>query len=157
MREAFFVCGSEPDAEDVVQLVFLRLWESKTWTDIRNPRSYLRGAGRREARRLGQGPVGLPEGWDVADPADGPFRRVAAAERRLVVSEALRSLPPRCRRVMTLTILRGYSAAEIATECHIGVGAVEKQRSRGWERLREWFDARGAPSVWLSTLGDGGR
>ncbi|WP_405286942.1 RNA polymerase sigma factor [Gaopeijia maritima] len=73
MCEAFFVCGSEPDAEDVVQLVFLRLWESKTWTDIRNPRSYLRGAGRREARRLGQGPVGLPEGWDVADPAGRPI------------------------------------------------------------------------------------
>ncbi len=155
-REASFVCRNDADADDVVQIVFLRLWDSRSWRTIRHPRSYFRGAARREAHRMGVGAERLPDAMEIADPSNGPFRRAVASEARIAMLEALEALPPRCGEVMTLTIRHGYSAAEVAAECDMSVGAVRKQRTRGGRLLQQWFEARGGAMVWLSTFQDGG-
>ncbi len=154
--EALSVTGSEADADDVTQLVFLRLWDSGRWHQIRDPASYFRGAARREALRIraqGDRFADLPE---LVDPSMGPLDRAIRGEADRAVRMAIAALPTRCRRVMTLTVLHGLTASEVAEECGSSIGGVEKQRTRGWRLIRSWFEARGGAEVWVSTLGDGG-
>lgn len=78
------------------------------------------------------------------------------AERRRATVEAIATLPKKCSRVMTLTILFGYSASEVAEAIGVSRGAVEKQRARGWRRLRERFNPDSGKPDRVSILGDGG-
>jgi DNA-directed RNA polymerase specialized sigma24 family protein len=43
------VLQSEPDARDAAQQVFMRLWESRGWSRIDDPRAFFTRAGRNEA------------------------------------------------------------------------------------------------------------
>lgn len=149
-QEAFFACGSEADANDVVQVVFLHLWESGSWAEIRHPRAYFKGAARREARRIGTRMEPIPADLEIADPAPGPLRRVIAGQERTLLLDALAALPSPCREVLTLSILRGYSAANVAAECGIVVRTVFRHRDKGKQLLRSWFEARGGAPGWLA-------
>lgn len=155
-REAFFLCGSEADVEDVVQTVFLHLWECRRWSVIQHPRAYLRGAIRREAFGVLPSFDPLPDDFEIVDPSRGPFQQAVAGEARVVMVQALGVLPPQCAVVMRHTFLDGLSASEIAALLGVGTKAVRKQRARGRRLLKAWFEGRGGASVWVSTFGDGG-
>lgn len=154
--EALSVTESEADADDVVQLVFLRLWDSGRWQDIRQAASYFRGAARREALRVRARAKRRSDMPELVDPSMGPLQRASKGEVNQAIREAIAALPPQCRSVMTLTVIGGLTAQEVAEECGSNTKAVRKQRTRGWRLLRSWFDAHGGADVWLSTIEDGG-
>lgn len=126
------------EAEDLVQIVFLRAMERAAAFDRQHGlRPWLHGilwhealaAQRRAARQLD--PAGL-ERAPLADPVE------LAAERELpaAVRAALDALPRRYREVVEPLLLEQKPAHEIAAELGRSSGTVRMQIHRGLERLR---------------------
>jgi len=73
--------------------------------------------------------------------------RIADARRELRhLQEALESLPPRCREVITLRKIEGLSQKEIAERLGVALGTVEKQVTLGIRQLVAYLGER-APGL----------
>lgn len=132
-----------PDVDDVVQACWVRL--HRHVGRLREPDAlpgWLATTTRREALRLLQRPVAeLPSDdpllGDVPD-ALGPEPALVAAERRAVLLRALRTLPPRHRRLMVM--LASDATADYATISRVldvPRGSIGPVRARCLARLAE--------------------
>ena len=132
---AYLLCGSWSEAEDIVQAAFLKLYLAGPKLARREGLdAYLRQivvrtflAERRRVRwrreRLVDEPPELPQ--------DGP-----ASEVRIVLWQALESVPARQRAVLVLRYWHDLSVAETAAALGCSVGAVKSQSNRGLVALR---------------------
>ena len=129
---ALRITGDRPAAEDITQEVFLRLWQSPPSEDVRNPRAFIFQSVHNLAvdalRR--KSPEPLPEA--LPDPAD-PF---AAVRRREAVSQAMQSLPPDEREIVTLHIDAELPFHEIAGLMGCSLSSVYRSWRRALKRLR---------------------
>jgi RNA polymerase sigma-70 factor (ECF subfamily) len=146
-----FVFGyvrSQETAEELVQTVFLRIWERRErWAPAVGIRAYLFAACRNAAldhlkhvriveRTAGAGQGGA--GLSVVDQAE-PVAADAAIERAELeheVRRAVQELPERCRDVVVLRWQHGHSNAEVAQALGISVKTVETHVSRALAALR---------------------
>jgi RNA polymerase sigma factor (sigma-70 family) len=60
-----------------------------------------------------------------------------------LLATAVRGLPDRCRRVLTLRLLYGLSHKEIAADLGISEHTVKAQLAKGMRRCSEFFASRG--------------
>jgi RNA polymerase sigma-70 factor (ECF subfamily) len=151
------ITGSREEAEDCVQDAFLRAFKGlghfrgeaafSTWLyrvamNVANDAS----------RRLGSKPIAASE---LADPdsnlpppelerlgesahsTDSPETSLLKAQRRQVVTEAIRSLPQNHRTVIVLYDLQGLSYEEIAHVLGTRVGTVKSRLNRARLALKE--------------------
>ena len=79
----------------------------------------------------GQAYVVLPVIEERPDAAESATRQ----EELELLAAAVRELPDRCRRVLTLRLLYGLSHKEIAANLHLSVKTVETYRVRVGEKL----------------------
>ncbi|HEV2751544.1 MAG TPA: RNA polymerase sigma-70 factor [Gemmatimonadales bacterium] len=137
-----------PDvAEELVQTVFLRIWEHRaTWEPITGARAYLFAACRnqalgllkhqrvvaRVARRATR--EGIPLG--IAAARVGPDDALQASELARVLRDAVDKLPERRRLVVILRWQQQMSHAEIARVLGISVKTVEVQMGRAFAFFR---------------------
>jgi len=138
---AFRYVRSKPDAEDVTQEVFLRIWRARAdWRPAGPVRNYLYLAVRNAARdRLARAAVARRGWWRLgqvettqAFECDLESRELAAA-----VERALAALPPKRAALCRLRLIDGLSYAEIADRLGIGTKTVETQLARGLKTVRE--------------------
>jgi RNA polymerase sigma-70 factor (family 1) len=140
VRSAAALLGRQEEAEDVVQRVFVQMWERRGETEIGlSVRAYLfrsvrngclnvlrhrkvRGEYAREM--ITQSPGGTPE-------ADGD---AGALEQKL--AEALSRLPDRCRQIFEASRFEGKKYAEIAGDMGISVKTVENQMGKALRIMR---------------------
>ena len=139
-----FVYGyvrSRAVAQELVQDLFLRLWDRTPTPAGTLAASYLYTAARNRAlghlRR-----ERVAAAW-ASDPASAAHAAPAAAdeplrehELREAVDRAVAELPERCRLVFTLSRYRRLSNAEIARTLSISVNTVEQQMWRALKTLR---------------------
>lgn len=135
--------GSPAIAEDLVQDLFLAIWDRRTTVRVRGSvRTYLFAAARNRAlnhlkheriahrfrrRRIAAG--------DERDPsAPGEADLLAALELQRV----LQTLPPRRRRIFVLNRCRGLSYTRIASTLGLSVKTVEVEMGRALRDLRAW-------------------
>jgi RNA polymerase sigma-70 factor, ECF subfamily len=145
------------DADDIVQSVFRRFFESAqqgnysaptgddlwnlllviTLNRLRTVKTQERAA-KRDCRRN----VQLGDGRGGLDTAPAPRAEQPDAVFRLVIDEAIARLPAAYREVLALR-MEEYEVAEIARRTHRSKRTVERilQESRGW--LRELLDEDG--------------
>ena len=133
-RAAFLLCGEWHTAEDLTQTALARVFVS--WRKIRRPdaargyamrtlvNAYLAGRRRLRARELLVG--WLPE---RAVESAGP-------EVRMVVLEALATLPPKTRVVVVMRYWADLSVDQVAELLGCSPGNVKSQSSRGLDKLR---------------------
>ncbi len=138
------------DVDDVVQESYLRTWKTCTAQPIRSARAFLFTVARRLAldwtrheRRFPCVDVGNSATLDVVDDGPGVAELASANEKIELLSEALTSLPPRCREVVMLYKLKGLSRSVVAGRLGIAEKTVDEQVSRGVKRLEEFFRAHG--------------
>ncbi len=134
-RIAYLMCGDWHEAQDLVQTCLAKLYAS--WHRIQNSESvdaYARKAllrtylSHRRLRRSGEIPVA--EFAESSAPGDNP-------ELRLVLLEALASLPPRNRAVMVLRYLDDHSVEAVAAMLDTTPSAIKSICNRSLKQLRE--------------------
>ena len=139
---------SAESAEEVVQTVFLRIWEQRaTWEPTTGVRAYLFAACRnqalgilkhervvvRTATRATREELALGMGRG----APAPDAALHATELANALRDAVHALPERRRMVVVLRWQHQMSYAEIATVLGISVKTVEVQMGRALASLRK--------------------
>ena len=134
LRLAWMLTLDGAAAEDLLQTALARTWPHWDRVASGSPEAYVRQVMVRTAgswrRRRWTGEVAgdLP---DVASP-DG----TAGLDERVVLTLALRTLPPGQRRVVVLRYYADLSEAEVAGLVGCSVGTVKSQAAKGLARLR---------------------
>ena len=133
--------GSSAVAEDLVQDLFLAIWDHRAALRIEGSlRTYLFTAARNRAlnylkheRVVERFRSVLLERGDASDPsAPGEADFLTALE----MQGAIDALPPRCRLIFTMSRQDGLSYNQIATTLAISVKTVEVQMGRAMRSLR---------------------
>lgn len=143
----FGIVRDRHEVEDVAQEVFLKVFlrigafdgRSKFYTWMYRvaanaAKDHLKKRRRRPA-------VPLEEEAGVPDAAGGPTEHAAVAETRLMVREAIASLPPRYREVLALRELEGLTYNEIAGILRLSMGTVESRLHRARARLKRRLES----------------
>jgi RNA polymerase sigma-70 factor (ECF subfamily) len=139
--------GSEDDAEEIVQDVFVRVWDRRhDWQLEGSIRGYLFGATRNRAMNAARR---RRAGWRweaayVLDPdrvglgrgLPQPDLSVRAAELDAAVTRAIGRLPEQCRITYTLRWHHELTYAEIAHALDISIKTVESHISKALKALR---------------------
>ncbi len=147
LRRRFPTLG---EVDDVVQESYLKLLHQRTAGNFRFARGMLFTVARNLAldifRRRRRAPF-------VADPGDAA-RQVAAEVPGIVeavcldqelalLAEAMATLPPRCREVLTLRKFHGLSHREIAVRLGLSERRVNHELGTGIRRCADYLQARG--------------
>ena len=135
-------------AEEVVQDVFVKLWESRAGISINSSLSaYLvkmvRNRSidclRANARQIKTVSIDSPEvqvklheiGMDTTFEEE-----LFSTSLEIAFQHALKQLPPQCRRIFLLNRFDGHSPAEIADMLQISVSTVKTQITRALQKLK---------------------
>lgn len=141
------------DAEDAVQEIFVRLWQTAkrfdpkraalvTWIMLIS-RRHLVDRLRRSNARIRSGPmqVGSPD----RTPAPPDAARLEEDERFRVLRTRLAELPELQRIVVTRAYLGGQTLRQIGEELNTPIGTIKSALSRALLRLRETPQTEGQP------------
>lgn len=145
LRRAARRLGSPSVAADLVQDVFLRLWERRSQA-LDNETAYLRRSVNNaiidhvRAERIRSSYVEgiLPEQY--AAPVPTPLDHVEPRDQIRRLDSQIRSLPERTRHIFLLSKVHGCTYSEIAEALGISQSAVEKHMARAMlacESIRE--------------------
>lgn len=144
-RVALRFVNNEQEAEDIVQNLFVSVWEKRTgYTDeIGAVGPYLRRAVRnrslnflRDQKRIPVDDADIPESMASGRLADDDLNQ---DELRNRINHAIDALPERCRLVFVMSKIEEMSHKEIAEALDISPKTVENQMTRAYRFLREWL------------------
>jgi RNA polymerase sigma-70 factor (ECF subfamily) len=140
---AFRLLGSMPDAEDVVQDVFIRVFSAGRRDEVISVRAYLyravanactdllRSRTRSDRRRE---PIDIDR---LATPADGPPEAAQAVEESRRIEALLGRLPRDQAEAIRLRVFDGLRLDEIAEVLDCPINTVSSRLRYGFQKLRE--------------------
>lgn len=139
--------GTRPEAEDLVQTAFLRVWQGaarwepkakfSTWL-YRVLHNLCMDQFRARAAAASE-PLDDALAERLADETPGSEERVSGQQRAAQVRAALAGLPVRQRAALVLCYYEELSQAEAAALLGVSEGALESLLSRGRATLRKWL------------------
>jgi RNA polymerase sigma-70 factor (ECF subfamily) len=133
------ILGDEEEAREVVQQVFINLWEKRAALDLSTSlKSYLFTSVHnrslnviRDRKKFSSAEMPDVAGeWDVS-------AQIESMELEGKIREGIDSLPEKCREVFELNRFEGLKYSEIAAKLGISVKTVENQMSKALKILRE--------------------
>jgi RNA polymerase sigma-70 factor (ECF subfamily) len=144
---ALRILNDHKEAEDVLQEVFLQMWDRASEFDplLGKPLSWaitltrnkaidrLRSAQRR-SRLLAEV---LDQGARGSGPQAGGWETVASNESSTLIHSALTALPPEQRQAIELAFFSGLTQMEIAETLRQPVGTIKARIRRGMLKLRD--------------------
>ncbi len=129
-------------AEEIVQDIFISLWEKHKERDISSFRHYLFKAVKN--RSINYLKRNIPSFDQIEDERifnesyeATPYKEIANRELADIIENALEKLPKRCALVFSLSRNSDMSYKEIAEELNISVRTVENQIGIALKKLRE--------------------
>jgi RNA polymerase sigma-70 factor (ECF subfamily) len=139
-----------PEIDDLIQETYARLLQAREQSVVPPGKGYLFATARNAVidffRRRKIAIIDcvaeieqLPVLMDRPDVAESASR----SHEFTLLAEAIQSLPPRCRQVLTLRKLHGLSHRQIAESLGVSENTVNAQIAVGVVRLREYLQARG--------------
>lgn len=153
--------SSQAEAEDAVQEVFVRLWQTADRYDPRRAklvtwvmliaRRHLIDRIRRNAVRPTESAM---DSTDMPGSAahDAPDRQPQETERSVMLRKRIAELPELQRIVIERAYLQGFTLREVSEQLNAPLGTVKSALSRGLERLRERARSDWAGSLVLALL-----
>ena len=140
-RAAYRITGSNEDAEDVLQTLFLRLLRREILPDMdRNPRAYMHRAAINIALdivKLRSRSVSSTNLEEQLQQQAGPPERMPAFRVQDWLRDALAQLNPKAAEIFILKHIEGYDNAEIAQMLGTSRGTVAVLLFRARARLKK--------------------
>ena len=134
------------DIDDIVQEAFVRVLRAREVAEVRSPKAYLFVIARNLAlMRVRRSKVAKEDSlaeidWaDISDEGADVPQAVARAQEIEMLTEAIQSLPTRCRQILTLRKIYGLSQKETAAELGIAEHTVEIQTALGLKKIGQFF------------------
>lgn len=141
-RYAYTILKDNDDAKDVVQHVFIQLWEKRDTLTIRESvRSYLYVAVHNQSLNKIKSQKIRQKHYDNFSAGESETtiyqqESAAAAELKKEVLAAMDTLPEKCREVFYKSRFEEKTYQEIATELDISIKTVEAQMGKALRILR---------------------
>jgi RNA polymerase sigma-70 factor (ECF subfamily) len=141
VRFALTIVDSQDTAEDIVQEVFIKIWENKKNTTFHKPlKGYLFISVKnaclnhvKKAKRLSDKVDELvPEAFDLYD-----NDAIEDSERNRLIFEAIEKLSPKGKIVLKLICFNNFKYREVAEELEISVDTVKYHFTHSLKKLRE--------------------
>lgn len=137
---------SEIDFDDILQESYLRVLRAHATGQLQSPKAFLFAIARnlaldrlrhRQVARIE--PLVHDEQWDVLFDENDVAETVAHNQELELLTEAIQSLPDRCRQVLTLRKVYGMSQPDIAKKLGISVHTVSAQLTIGVHKCTEFM------------------
>jgi RNA polymerase sigma-70 factor (ECF subfamily) len=137
------------DVDDVIQEAYARVLAARGRAEIHQPKAFFFATARNLAldyfhrRQIARiEPLGGLDELSVLDDGEDIAETVARNQEIELMTEAIQSLPDRCRQVMTLRYVYGLSQKDIASQLDISVRTVEAQVTLGTKRCTRFVRFR---------------
>lgn len=139
---AYSFLKDKDDAEDVVQSVFVKIWENhQVKLEDDGIKFYLYTAVKNGCLTKLKKTVTVPLTGDVA--AEEPvFKNNLPEDISNLISEAFRQLPPQCLVIFKMSRFGKLKYAEIAAELGLSVKTVENQMGKALKIMREFAKSK---------------
>lgn len=136
-RVAYSVLRNVPDAEDVVQETFLKLYRGRGWEGMVDERAYLaRAAWRMAVDRRAKMHAEVSE-IDAVAKGRNPEQEVIAADWNATIHRLIDALPDELRLPLALSTVEEMNSREISEVMGIPEGTVRTRLMRARQSLRE--------------------
>jgi RNA polymerase sigma-70 factor (ECF subfamily) len=141
------------DIDDLVQESYVRVLRARAaGARVTSVKAFLFATARnlaidlvRRRQALGIEPLAETERLSVLDDMPGISETVGHQQELELLTQAIQSLPDRCRQVLTLRKIYGLSQKEIAAQLGISEHTVEAQVGNGVRKCAEFLAQRGLP------------
>lgn len=135
------------ELDDIIQEAYAQVLAARArGTEMQSPKAFLFATARNRAIdcvRLRSShrteTMAENDALDVLDEADGIPEAVARNQELELLTQAIQSLPERCRQVLTLRRLYGLSQREVASRLGISENVVEHQVTIGVRKCTEFL------------------
>jgi RNA polymerase sigma-70 factor (ECF subfamily) len=132
-------------AEDLVQDVFVALWEKKAEVQVHtNLRNYFFRAVKNHSINLVQRNKSIVSSLSalfIELPEEEDANSFSQEEMAVKVCDAIQELPPACRSIFKLAYEQNYTYQEIADALHISKNTVKTQMGIAYKQLRNKLNA----------------
>lgn len=137
--------GSNVSVSDIIQESYLRVLRIRRTDPVNAPKAFLFATARNLALNVVRS--AKVRGEDVAEPLDESDwldentdvrDTVAHYEEMEILTQAIQSLPDRCRQIFTLRKVYGLSQADIARKLDISVRTVNAQLAIGLNKCADY-------------------
>jgi RNA polymerase sigma-70 factor (ECF subfamily) len=144
------VFPSLPDLDDLVQETYLRLIRARERGPVSYARAFLFTTARNAAMDLFRRRkivsfenVGDFKDWSLAGHEPDAGDALNQQQELALLAEAIKELPTRCRQTVTLRVIYGLPAKEIARRLGISECTAKAQLAKGLRRCSHYFQERG--------------
>ena len=141
------IVADKDQAEEVVQLTFLKLWENRAKFSVTGSlNSYLAKAVinnsinfiKSKSARVRKNNVQLDDLYDyLAISQDNGYSIYIATELKNKIEEAIDSLPEKCQQIFKISRYEGKSNEEVASILGVSKNTVQKQISIALQKLKK--------------------
>lgn len=138
--------GAGCSVDDVLQEAFIRVLRARAERELRSPKAFLFAVARnlahdylRRERVSGFASFVSLEDTEVPDEHEGVPEMMAHSEDLEFLTQAIQSLPARCREIFTLRKIYSLSQSEIAKRLEISEHTVSAQLTIGLHKCTEYF------------------
>lgn len=139
--------SSTADVDDIVQEAYRRVLQAQAATAIRSPKAFLFATARnialmqlRHQQVERTAALAEKDRSDILDESPDVADTVARTQELEILTEAIQSLPTRCRQILTLRKIYGLSQRDVAAELGIAEHTVEAQGTIALRKLAEFFE-----------------
>lgn len=146
--------GTQCDIDDLVQESYVRVLRARESGELLSPKAFLFATARnlaldqlRSHRVVRAEPLVNYEELDVLEDGADVAETVARNQELALLTQAIQSLPDRCRQIFTLRKVYGLSQGEVAERMGISERTVSAQLTIGVHKCTEY----------MQRLRDGGR
>ena len=138
-QTAFYLLKDADASMDIVQDIFVWLWEKREKVDIQSLPAYLKAAVKfKVANYIRDGKIRdsfFTEMQPLSSGQTDPFH-AEVRELKAIIDQAIQELPDKCRTIYLLSKQEKLSNKEIASHLGISVKTVEAQMTIALKRIR---------------------